>query len=89
MSSPLITKEDLFDVERRLMAKLERITAQLSSANALSDQGIKTKDARRMLRCCNNTLSALHIQGKLRMKKIGGANYYHPEDIQQLILQGF
>lgn len=86
----LVTKEDLYQFKEQLLTEIELLLIKKQKSEVIIDvEGIKTKHVRKMLGCCYNKLQSLRIAGKVRWKKVGGTVYYHPEDVKQLVQNGF
>lgn len=85
MSIEFITKDDLDAAVQKVIAEIRKC---MLPQNA-SEEGYRTKEARKALRCSAGKLKSLKIAGKLRSKKIGGNVYYSSEDIQKLLKEGF
>lgn len=89
MPVEIVTHEDLERFRNRLLDDLQQLIEQRFARKPAVEEGYKTKDARKLLKCCANTLVALRVSRKLRVKKIGGALYYNKEDIQALLEKGY
>ena len=89
MPVEIVTHEDLERFRNRLLQDLRQLIEQSLSKKPSVEEGYKTKDARKLLKCCSNTLVSLRVSRKLRVKKIGGALYYNKDDIQALLEKGY
>jgi hypothetical protein len=86
MAVDIVTKEDLQHFRLQLLHELKEFVAHLKNETLkMPIEGYRTKQVKRILKCSNGKLQSLRITGKLRCKKIGGALYYVPEDIQKLL----
>lgn len=90
MAVDIVTKEDLQHFHALLLNDIKEIIQHFKNENdGRITEGYKTKDIRKLLGCCNNTIVSLRISGKLRCKRVGGALYYKREDVQKLLEEGF
>ena len=90
MNLELITKEDLEAFRMSLLKDLVQLVDEKRTAHSQETlEGLKTKNVTRILGCSVNTLKSLCTTGKLRVKKIGGSNYYNKRDVQILLTEGF
>ncbi|WP_276502889.1 helix-turn-helix domain-containing protein [Terrimonas pollutisoli] len=89
MSVEIVTKEDLQELRTQLINDLKTIIIQARQPTNENIEGYKTSHVRKILGCSVNKLVALRITRKLRMKKIGGTNYYNKEDVKRLLEEGY
>lgn len=89
MSVEIVTKEDLQEFRIQLINDLKTIIIQTRQPANENIEGYKTSHVRKILGCSVNKLVALRISRKLRMKKIGGTNYYNKEDVKRLLEEGY
>ena len=83
MAAEIITKEDLEDFRRSLIAE---ITELLGGKNqAANSKWLKSYQVKNMLRISPGTLQNLRVNGSLPFTKIGGIIYYKMEDVQKLL----
>jgi hypothetical protein len=85
----IVTKEDFQIFRMQLLADIKAILAAHTAEPKAALEGYKTKDVRRILGCCYNTLKSLRISRKIRTKKVGGTIYYNKEDVRRLVEEGF
>lgn len=89
MEVDLITKADLLLFKKEILLLIEQLLNSRLVPNVANLEGYDTKHTRLLLKCGNNKLAALRIQGKLRRKKVGGRYLYSKEDIHKLVNEGF
>jgi len=89
MTVEIINKEDLQTFKREFLAEVKSMINEALNNKPERPEGYKTKDVRRILGCCYNTLLSLRIQKKIRAKKILGTWYYNKEDVKKLLEEGF
>ena len=89
MSVEIVTKEDLELLRMNLINDVRQLLLEINQRKIQSIEGLKTKSARQALGCSTNKLQLLVVTGKIRKKKIGGTNYYNPEDVRKLVNEGF
>lgn len=89
MPVEIVTHEDLERFRNRLLQDLRQLLEHVPVKKKELQEGYKTKDARKLLKCSVNTLVSLRVSRKLRVKKIGGSLYYNKEDIQTLLEEGY
>jgi hypothetical protein len=89
MAVEIVTKEDLQIFRRQLVEDFRTIINESKQSVSEDPKGYKTSHVRKILGCSVNKLVALRIQRKIRMKKIGGTNYYNKEDVKRLLEDGF
>lgn len=89
MSVEIVTKDDLQEFRMQLINDLKTIIIQTRQPTNESIEGYKTSHVRKILGCSVNKLVALRIARKVRMKKIGGTNYYNREDVKRLLEEGY
>ena len=90
MNVEVVTKEDLEVFRIRLLRDIQAfILAQNARQPAPANEGIKTKDVRKILGCSVNKLVSLRVARKIRWKKIGGTVYYNREDVKRLLEEGY
>ncbi len=76
----LITKSDLVEFQKALIAELKEIILQ----NAEPKKWMRSADVRKMLNISPATLQTLRVNGTLNFTKIGKILYYKSEEIQKL-----
>lgn len=89
MAVEILTKEDLQIFKREFLAEIKSMIDEALNNKPERPEGYKTKDVRRILGCCYNTLLALRIHKKIRAKKIMGTWYYNKEDVNKLLNEGY
>lgn len=89
MAIEIVTKDDLQTFRVQLLNDIKALLAERNSQTKGEIEGYKTKDVRKILGCCYNTLKALRIARKIRIKKVGGTIYYNREDVRKLVEEGF
>lgn len=89
MPFDIITKDDLENFRRKLIADIEALLKQSFRTVEQRPEGFKTADARKILNCSLNKLVSLRINGKIRTKKIGGTLYYNNSDLKALLEEGY
>jgi len=89
MGVEIVTKEDLQLFKHQLLAEIKILIDNSSIGKSSNPEGYKTKDVRRILGCCYNTLTALRKSRKIRAKKILGTWYYNKEDVTRLLEEGY
>ncbi|EHQ25099.1 helix-turn-helix domain-containing protein [Mucilaginibacter paludis] len=82
----LITKEDLKQLENKLLNAIEAI--RHPAGGGQSKQWLKSQEVRKLLNISPGALQNLRINGTLRYTKIGGILYYKLEDINKLLEGG-
>jgi hypothetical protein len=83
----LITKEDLKQLESRLLSAIGALMHPEEGGNQ-SKKWLKSQEVRRLLKISPGTLQNLRINGTLNYTKIGGILYYKLEDINKLLEGG-
>ena len=83
----LMTKEDLMQMENRLLSAIRAINNAENGAGQRK-QWLKSQEVRKLLNISPGTLQNLRINGTLNYSKIGGILYYRLEDINKLLEGG-
>jgi hypothetical protein len=83
----LITKEDLKQLESRLLSAINELMHP-ESGGGQSKKWLKSQEVRKLLNISPGTLQNLRINGTLNYTKIGGILYYKLEDINKLLEGG-
>jgi hypothetical protein len=86
MNFEIITKEDLKDLETRLLAEIRKMLAP--DGRTASKEWLKSSEVRKLLKISAGTLQNLRVKGTLRFTRIGGIRYYRQDDINQLLEGG-
>jgi len=89
MAIEIVTKEDLQDFRKQLLADFREIINQSRQPVKEHPEGYKTAHVRKMLGCSVNKLVALRISKKIRWKKIVGTIYYNKDDVRRLLEEGY
>jgi hypothetical protein len=79
----LLTKKDLEDFKKELFELLAPLKG--SQTALTTQQWLKNKDVRQLLKISNGTLQNLRDNGTLPFKKLGGLYYYSKEDIEKML----
>lgn len=85
MNVEIITKEDLNQLENKLLSAIKQLT---NPEQRQAKQWLKSAEVRKLLNISPGTLQNLRINGTLRYSKIGGMMYYKLEDITKLLEGG-
>ena len=83
MAAEIITKEDLEDFRRSLIAEIAELLG--GKNQAANSKWLKSYQVKNMLRISPGTLQNLRVNGSLPFTKIGGIIYYKMEDVQKLL----
>jgi hypothetical protein len=81
MSAEIITKEDLDEFEKRIIAKIDSLLANKTKEQP---KWLKSYQVKNLLKISPNTLQKLRYDGTLKLTKIGGFFYYNYEDILKI-----
>ncbi|SDF67199.1 Helix-turn-helix domain-containing protein [Mucilaginibacter pineti] len=85
MNVEIITKEDLNQLENKLLSAIKQLT---NPEQGQAKQWLKSAEVRKLLNISPGTLQNLRINGTLCYTKIGGMMYYKLEDITRLLEGG-
>jgi hypothetical protein len=83
MEVEFITKEDLQEFRKQLIAAIQELLGSVQPAPA--KPWLKHTEVLELLGMSPNTLQRLRIAGKLRSTKVGGVHYYRYADIAALM----
>jgi hypothetical protein len=83
MNLEIITKADLNDIKRQIVAEVVEELKKLTSGFT-EPEYVKGKDVKRMLGCSDSKLESLRRSGQLPVYKLQGTIYYKREDINKL-----
>ena len=86
MNVELITKEDLQELESRLLTEIKKLVPM--DGQGASKKWLKRNEVRRLLKISPGTLQNLRINGTLSFTRIGSLIYYKREDINKLLEGG-
>ncbi|QXV65974.1 helix-turn-helix domain-containing protein [Mucilaginibacter sp. 21P] len=86
MNVELITKEDLRELENKLLTEIKKIVQV--DGETVSKKWLKSNEVRKLLKISPGTLQNLRINGTLRFTRIGSIIYYKQEDINRLLEGG-
>ena len=90
MAVEIVTKEDLQVLRMQLIGDIKAIILSMNvQERGEKIEGLRTKDARKILGCSVNKLVSLRIARKIRWKKIGGTVYYNRDDVRRLLEEGY
>ena len=81
MSAEIITKEDLDDFEKRIIAKIDSL---LGNKPKEQPKWLKSYQVKNLLKISPNTLQKLRCDGTLKPTKIGGVFYYDYDEILKI-----
>ncbi|TWR24188.1 helix-turn-helix domain-containing protein [Mucilaginibacter achroorhodeus] len=86
MNVELITKEDLRELENKLLTEIKKIVQV--GGETVSKKWLKSNEVRKLLKISPGTLQNLRINGTLSFTRIGSIIYYKQEDINRLLEGG-
>ncbi|MBL4678234.1 MAG: helix-turn-helix domain-containing protein [Mucilaginibacter sp.] len=86
MNVELITKEDLRELENRLLTEIKKIVQ--GGGDSVSKKWLRSNEVRKVLKISPGTLQNLRINGTLRFTRVGGIIYYKQEDISKILEGG-
>jgi len=86
MNVDLITKEDLREMECRLLAEIKKLAPM--EGQGVSKKWLKSNEVRKLLKISPGTLQNLRINGTSNFTCIGSLIYYKQEDINKLLEGG-
>lgn len=84
MNIEVMSKEDLMNVRRELIAEIQDVKRLLQGRN--EQQYLRSKDVKRILGCSDSKLESLRKSGKLPHTKVQGTIYYNSDDVYALPL---
>jgi hypothetical protein len=87
MAAEIITKEDLDQFKKELLAEF-KILLSGNSPDKVQEQWLRSSQVRKMLNVSRGTLQNLRIQQNLPFTKIGSLIYYKRKDIDKLMEGG-
>ncbi|MBD1365370.1 helix-turn-helix domain-containing protein [Mucilaginibacter sp. ZT4R22] len=86
MTVELVTKEDLLELESRLLAAIKKLVPMDGEDTA--KKWLKSNEVRKLLKISPGTLQNLRINGTLSFTRIGSLIYYKQDDINKLLEGG-
>lgn len=78
----ITTKQDLLDLENRLIERLQEITSEHGHT---AKKWLRSKEVQKLLGLSSSGLQNLRINGVLPYSKIQGSIYYDIEEIMRLL----
>ncbi|MFC2080880.1 helix-turn-helix domain-containing protein [Bacteroidota bacterium] len=80
-SNELLTRKDLYDLEAKIMDKLNK----LSEKDDNRKKWYRTADLIKILNLSASSIQSLRTSGTLPFSKVGGTLFYDPNDVKEMI----
>ena len=78
----LITLEDLLNIEKRILSRIENLESSFKNdSSASSPEFLRTKSVKELLQVSDNKLKSMREKGEIPFSFIGSTYYYPKEEI--------